>query len=166
MPKIDNKKLMQIIYIIFVTGVVLLFLSKLDTGTKKEETKSVTEIEDAVNETLELRMQQALSLVEGVGEVRVIINYGTTQAKVLAKNKTEDISDTEKHFEENVVLGSDSRPVVLRENAKEIKGVLIIAQGGGNTAVKAELISAAQALLGVEPHKIEVLKMRSKNQGG
>ena len=166
MPKIDNKKLMQIISIIFVTGVVLLFLSKLDTGTKKEETKPVTEIEDAVNETLELRMQQALSLVEGVGEVRVIINYGTTQAKVLSKNKTEDISDTENHLEENVVLGSDSRPVVLRENAKEIKGVLIIAQGGGNTAVKAELISAAQALLGVEPHKIEVLKMRSKNQGG
>ena len=36
--------------------------------------------------------------------------------------------------------------------------------GGGNTAVRARLISAAQALLGVEAHKIEVLKM--KQQGG
>ncbi len=156
--RFDNKKIRQIIYMVFVTGIALLFLSGVDMGGKREESvETPTEIEE-----METRMERALGLVDGVGDVRVIINYNSSAAKVLAKNKTEEIDDTRKRFEENIVLGSDNSPVVLRENAREVRGVLIVAQGGGSAKVRAELISATQALLGVEAHKIEVLKMRSQ----
>lgn len=156
---LDSKKIQQFIYIVFITGIALLFIAKADLGTKAAPEKESEPIQSEA-EDMEQKLRQTLRLAEGVGEVRVIINYGTTQAKVLAKDKTEESDDTSRRFEEKVTLGGDGKPVVLRENAREIKGVLIVAQGGGDAKVRAGLISAAQALLGVEPHKIEVLKMK------
>ena len=122
-----------------------------------------TEIQQSVPDT-EKRLEEALRSVEGVGEVKVVIYYAGSESRTIARDKVEEMGDAGKRYEEKVVFGRDSEPVVLRENSPEIRGVLIVAQGGGNTAVRARLISAAQALLGVEAHKIEVLKM--KQQGG
>ena len=122
-----------------------------------------TEIQQSVPDT-EKRLEEALRSVEGVGEVKVVIYYAGSESRTIARDKVEETDDAGKRYEEKVVFGRDSEPVVLRENSPEIRGVLIVAQGGGNTAVRARLISAAQALLGVEAHKIEVLKM--KQQGG
>ncbi|MEI3340576.1 MAG: hypothetical protein V8R80_12125 [Eubacterium sp.] len=41
----------------------------------------------------------------------------------------------------------------------EIEGILVVAQGGGNTAVAENISEAAQALFSVEAHKIKVVKM-------
>ena len=109
------------------------------------------------------QLEDALRTADGVGEVKVVIYYAGSASDVIAKDKSEESGDERKRFEEKVVLGSDNRPVVLKRSSPEIKGVLIIAQGGGNAAVRARLICAAQALLGVDAHKIEVLKMK---QGG
>lgn len=160
MPDLKNKKVQQVIYIIFVTGIALLFLAKLDTGTA-EKREPAAEPAAVLEESLEERMEKLLKTVEGVGDVKVVINYSSSASKVIAKDKTEETGQDTKRFQENVVLGSNDQPIVLRENSKEIQGVLIAAQGGGNAVIKSRLISAAQALLGVEAHKIEVLKMRS-----
>ena len=48
--------------------------------------------------------------------------------------------------------------VLISTNPK-VTGVLVIAEGGGNTKVKAEILEAVQALFGIEPHKIKIMKM-------
>lgn len=40
-----------------------------------------------------------------------------------------------------------------------MEGVLVIAEGGDKSSVKEEIIGAAQALFGIEPHKIKIMKM-------
>ena len=42
----------------------------------------------------------------------------------------------------------------------EIEGVLVIAQGAGDSAKAAEITEAVMALFGVEAHKIKVMKMK------
>lgn len=158
MPQFDSKKIRQIIYIIFVTGIALMLFSRIDFS--QNDNKPVQQTPTPVEDDLELRLQRILRTAEGVGEVRVLINYGTTATKTIARDKEEVVGETEKSYKENVVLGSDSQPVILRENSREICGVLIVAQGAGNAEVKSRLVSAAMALLGVEAHKIEVLKMK------
>lgn len=159
MSNFDNKKIQQIIYIVFITGAALMLLSRLDFSPKPEE-KPVQQQTAPVEDNTELRLQRILRTADGVGEVRVLINYGTSVTKSVARNKEEVIGENEKSYKEDVVMGSDSQPVVLRENSREICGVLIVAQGGGNAEVRARIISAVQALLGIEAHKIEVLKMK------
>ncbi len=139
---------------------MLLLAGRFETA---EKPVLETEIQQSVPDT-EKRLEEALRSVEGVGEVKVVIYYAGSESRTIARDKVEETDDEGKRYEEKVVFGRDSEPVVLRENSPEIRGVLIVAQGGGNTAVRARLISAAQALLGVEAHKIEVLKM--KQQGG
>lgn len=41
----------------------------------------------------------------------------------------------------------------------QVEGVLVIAEGGDKSSVKEEIIGAAQALFGIEPHKIKIMKM-------
>ena len=45
------------------------------------------------------------------------------------------------------------------ETNPEVKGVLVIAQGGGNSRVRQEILEAAQALFGIDAHKIKIMKM-------
>ena len=45
------------------------------------------------------------------------------------------------------------------ENMPEVEGVMIVAQGGGDGVIAANITSAVESLLGVPVHKIKVLKM-------
>lgn len=51
------------------------------------------------------------------------------------------------------------RPYVTSESNPQVEGVLVIAEGGDKSSVKEEIIGAAQALFGIEPHKIKIMKM-------
>jgi stage III sporulation protein AG len=43
----------------------------------------------------------------------------------------------------------------------EIEGVAVIAQGGGNSEIKKEIVEAVQVLFDIKAHKIKVMKMNS-----
>ena len=51
-----------------------------------------------------------------------------------------------------------NRPIVEKEICPELSGIIISAQGGGSPKVKAEISEAMEALFGLPPHKIKVLK--------
>ena len=55
--------------------------------------------------------------------------------------------------------GSRNEPYVVKTLAPQIEGVLVIAQGAGNGTVSRTIVEIAQALFGVEAHKVRVVKM-------
>ena len=76
--------------------------------------------------------ERILSEIKGVGNVRVMI------------------SGEEK--EKSVLSGSD--------DSSESPGVLIVADGGGDSRIREKIIRAAGAALGVESHKIQVFERK------
>ena len=70
-----------------------------------------------------------------------------------------NIQTTLKKKKKKVLLESN-KPLVLKEIQPKVQGVLVIARGGGSVEIKQSIIKAVQALLNVETHKIEVLKMK------
>jgi len=80
--------------------------------------------------------------LDGAGGSRETLNERTD-------NKTVIISDS-----------AGQRPLILKETEPKIEGVIIVAEGGDNVYLKDAFIKAAQSVLGVEPHKIQVFKMR------
>ncbi len=62
--------------------------------------------------------------------------------------------------ESTVLAGSSGsgEPVVEKELAPEISGIVISAQGGGNASVQKEISEAMQALFGLPAHKIKSIK--------
>ena len=65
--------------------------------------------------------------------------------------------------EENTILSQQSgstctSPLIQKELYPEISGIVISAKGGDSPTVQAEISQAMEALFGLEPHKIKVLK--------
>ncbi|MDE6182095.1 MAG: hypothetical protein K2F59_02685, partial [Eubacteriales bacterium] len=174
----DKKNYYNLLIILFA-GILILYFSKSFNSSnvpKKEQIENVNEITIADNSyeaNLEKRLEQTLSKIYGVGQVDVLITLengkeivtkdegykenSTTTEQATNGDKREILSNKE---EKTTVKISGDDPLIIKEISPKISGVLIVAEGGGNIEVKNNLINATKALLGVEIHKIEVLKMK------
>lgn len=128
---------------------------------------------------LEKRLEEFFQMVEGAGRVRVLVSPMTGAETVFAIDVNESRSysneedaqggtrETRQHsLQEQTVMVSDragaDRPLVLREVNASVSGVVIIAEGGDSPFVRDALTRAARAVLGLEPHLIQVLTMKGE----
>lgn len=127
---------------------------------------------------LEQKLSELLALVEGVGRVRVMLTFESTNTKVVEKDipdnssnerlREKDGSSREANSssrEETTVYEKDREgrqlPYVISEEYPKLRGVLVIAEGGAKPQVVQEIREAVQALFHIEAHKIKVMKMKS-----
>lgn len=155
-----DKKTIGIFAAIVILGIVLMLG---ENGIRVKNT-SETATDATEDYELEQRLSAILSKVKGAGNVNVMITYQAGKEKVIAynTNKEKDNSAFLSRESTEAVINGDS-PVILKELYPEIEGVLIVAQGGGNTEVKNNLIRASKALLGIDVNKIEVLVMKKED---
>ena len=146
------------------------------SGTEAEET---TEKED-YSAYLENKLERVLAQMEGVGRVTVMITVSDNGESVVEKDASGSSTTTtendssggvrtvteEQSSETTVYLEEDgeSRPYVQKEKLPSIEGVIVVAEGGGNSRVVSEISEAVEALFSVEAHKIKVVKMSSKEE--
>lgn len=130
--------------------------------------------ESAYERRLEERVKEILKDVDGVGEVEVMIVLKSSAEKVVQVDNSSSRSVTEEQDssggtrkiesqeqEHSTVLtggGTDAGPIIAKEVYPEISGIIISATGGGSPTVQAEISAAMEALFGLPPHKIKVLK--------
>ena len=66
--------------------------------------------------------------------------------------------------EENTVFMTEAdgsrTPYVRKTLEPVVKGVTVVAQGGGDARIQKDITEVVQALFGVEAHKIKVVKMK------
>ncbi len=169
------------VFLVFVLGVILVIGSNnIDKNEIIEEKPKLLEIESktkSYEEQMEKRLEKVLKEVEGAGEVKVLVTLATSKELVIEKNLNETKnfiveqdgeggvreSNDLKKDSEVVLITNDKKnePLVLKEISPKIEGVLIIADGGDDIYIKDAFIKSVEALLGVEPHKIHVLKKKT-----
>ena len=157
--------------ILFILGITFLYIGGSPYLKKEKKTEVVQneEIKDEIkNDDLENRLKNILSKVEGAGNVDVMITYKNDKELVVAQNTEEEQEEDTNKIRQNlksdyVIIESEDgsyEPLVLKEISPSIEGVLIVAEGGDNIIVKNGLLKAAESLLNVPSHKIEILKMK------
>ena len=154
---VNNKSL----YIIIIIGVVLM-LSFSGEGEHKNETK--TPVYDIYSD--EVRLQEILSKINGVGEVSVMITYYGTSSYDVAFEKRQSSSETEDELtksEENSVITSSGTPLVKGEVYPKAKGVVIIAEGAETPQIKKAITDATVAALEIASYKVCVLEGKERN---
>ncbi len=178
--KLDIKKKIQYLAILLVIIVILTiyFASSGGIAKQQEDNTSQAAVQEnaAVQQSasIEQQLKYTLSQIEGAGQVEVMITYESSSEIVPAvsvdkqTSTTTDSSDsgssttnTENTQSEVVTIGGSggNNALVLKEKSPEIRGVIVVAEGADNIAVKLNLLSAVQTLLNVSPDQVDVYKM-------
>lgn len=168
-------------------GLLLLVIS-MPSGEKSGSEKNMTvkepDTETQLSENmqdnaqiLEKRLEKVLRQVEGVGEVEVMITFRSSGEKIVEKDVRSSSNKSEQNQTDQGKSGSDSleqeeatvylkqedggeMPYVKEVKEPQVEGVVVAAEGGGNSVTAANITEAVMALFDIEAHKIKVMKKK------
>lgn len=150
------------VLLVAVLGAALLLWPQ---GEKKEgEVRSTGGGAGSVAET-EQAMEAILSKISGVGRVDVMLTLESGGELVLAQDSTLRYSGNaqapEDYQRSSDTVKDAGGVVVTREEYPRYRGALIVCDGGGNDAVRLEVIAAVSALTGLGADKISVVRWQA-----
>lgn len=186
--KIEN--LVFLIVLVIITVVIINIIWNGDKTTNKEQSNNNTSKQLATtnnqtinkNQTqgtsetdLETRLEEILSQIQGVGEVKVLLNYSESSEVVAMYNETSRTSNTEETDTEGgtrTIQETDTQkdiiyqeedgqktPITQKIVQPKIEGAIITAKGANQANVKTNIIQAVEAVTGLATHKIQVFEM-------
>lgn len=153
----DKSKATFIIVSVLLSGIILTVLSGLPGIESNKTEKSRLDI--YINET-ENRLKKTISGISGAGKTEIFITTENTFETVYASNASVGESASGKTTEKSLAYSSGSsygsEPVVIKELCPDIKGVLIVCEGGSNSVIREEIINSVSIALGISKSKIYV----------
>ena len=136
--KLRNIKHIEIyITILFAIILILIFFSSTDSKQNISNNKDTsakttqTTISSYVHD-MEIRLEQILSQVQGVSNVKVMLTLDMDNATI----------------KDNIVQ---------TQSFPDVKGLVIVAKGVDNTMVKMNILKAVQAVIDITSGRIEIL---------
>ena len=140
---------------------------------KQEEVKMESENKNDMEEELE----NILSNINGVGNVKVLLTYSQTSTIVpmydedLVESNIEETDTeggvrktTETNSKKSIIYKESSgekEPITQSVITPEVEGAIITAQGANNIDVKTNIVQAVEAVTGLATHKIQVFEMKN-----
>lgn len=184
-----KKNLMNLIVLILV-GILLILIgditSNLNGNKNKKEDKSAEvsantpaiQSSSAYEERIKNELIDTLSVMSGVGKVRVMIYFESGSESILASNTNDSIKKVEEKDNQggmrtttedskviSVVIvneGAANRPVVVKQVNPSIGGVMVVAEGAVNLEIKERIHMAVKTVLGIPAYKVTVMPMKKE----
>lgn len=182
----NNKKTIEnLVVFIILLIVTVVMINYIWNGKEKEKTqkqnlagaKTLAEEPEKsqVDDDMESKLENILSKIKGVGEIKVAVMYSKTSEIVPMYNE----DSSEKLTEETDSNGGNRRveettvkkDIIYEENSgvknpitqsiisPTIEGAIITAKGAGDAQIKANIIQAVEAATGLATHRIQVFEM-------
>ncbi len=171
----ERKKQVKLLLAALLLGVVMMSFGSCETpgvaGKQAEDSAPAEKFTTAdEEEKLEEKLQPVLAKIRGVGDVSVSVTlasgsrteYAVNASTTVNTTKESDADGGEKNTTQSssndtiVFKDNDETPVVVQESRPQVQGVLIVAEGGDDTAVRSQITAAVSALLDIPVHKITV----------
>lgn len=167
----NSDKRVKFILIIGLLGIVFIFMSQFfvsDTKAETDKTPKEISLED-YKENLEFSLQKFISKIDGVGKSEVFITLiGSGETSFLKENKNDinksDTSSSQSVSESYVLTdGKDGKTTVVKSRTNpEIKGVLVICDGGDSIKIKAEVLDAVTTAFNLSSSRVYISKLRKE----
>ncbi len=173
-----RRKSGPLLLLLLVLGIGLLLFNSFFSYGKKKEPPAAASLPEAGStwseEQFICRLSEILSQIRGVGEVELFLTPETSGKLELVADREQtqrrtDEGDSgggnrevvEETLRTTYVILRDQQgneiPLVIEEGKPRYRGVLVVAAGVDDPAVKARVIEALQVLLGLPAHRITVL---------
>ena len=178
----DKKKMNFILSLGIVCILSLVILSGIPSEKKENTDKDTTQINqqeeskkvvENEQQDIETKLQKILSKIDGAGDVDVMITFESSEEIEPAFNSNSTTETTEEKDaqggERTVTTSSENKtmitsnsnsPVILKTTEAKIKGVLVLASGASDSAVKETLYNAVQTALQVQGHQVQIISSK------
>ena len=168
--KIKSVKNIEIIVCIILIAIILLLYGIVREAKKKQaESGNVgaTIVETASDEE---RLAAVLSKIKGAGKVEVYIGYDGNFETVYAFDKTTNtttrtdagganLTTTVTEEKSTAVFDENKKPLIEKTVAPKITGVIVVAEGAKDVAVRLNILKAVATALNVNEKIIEIFIM-------
>jgi stage III sporulation protein AG len=141
------------VWLVILAGLVLLLLPGGESPQIEEPQSAQTQFD---LRAMEDRLSEALSKIDGAGEVTVVLTVRDGPRQVLAQD-----TRTEQGESETVVINQGSSTqgtVTIQELYPSYQGALLVCPGGDDPTVRLKLTEATSALTGLGADKISISK--------
>lgn len=187
----DKRKIENLVFFVIVLIITIVIINIIWNGNKEtnkpeaNNTSKQLAVDNQndnltsnlqVTENLEEKLENVLSKIQGVGEVKVCINYSESSEVVAMYNENSKVSSTEEtdtsggtrkieetdtqkdiiYKEEN----GEKTPITQKVIQPKIEGAIVTAKGANNAQTKTNIIQAVEAITGLATHKIQVFEMQ------
>lgn len=150
--------------LVILAGVVALLWPS--GGTKETSTAQSTAVAALGDpEALQEKMEEILSHISGVGEVRLLLTVETDGERQLAGNTETSYSgsasapeDFSRSWEAVMAQDGGQTPVVTTTRYPTYRGALVVCQGGDQASVRLAVTEAVTALTGLPADRVSVAK--------
>lgn len=184
--KIENLVFLVVILIITVVTINAIWNGNSKKNKQEENNQNSKQLAQNINniaieassstsKELEKNLETILSRIQGVGEVKVFINYSESSEIIPMYNETSKNSNTEEtdtqggvrkiqeqdsqkeiiYKEEN----GEKMPITKKIVEPKVQGAIITAKGANDVNIKTSIIQAVEAVTGLATHKIQVFEM-------
>ena len=184
--KIENLVFLVVILIITVVAINAIWNGNSKKNKQDENSQNSKQLAQNINNTtietssstskeLEKNLETILSRIQGVGEVKVFINYSESSEVVpmyneASKNSNTEETDTQGGIRKIQEQDSQKEIIYKEENGEKVpitkkivepkvQGAIITAKGAGDVNTKTSIIQAVEAVTGLATHKIQVFEM-------
>ena len=167
--KSDKKTI--VVAIVGVVLILIIMLSELiPVSDNKDEVKNKNEEIDYYT-TLENKVEEIISLIDGAGRTKVMITLSETTEYIYAKNE----SNQNKSSENSLNTDTENDYVIIEQNNEDsgllvktiepkIRGVAIVCEGGDNPTVQQNIYSTVSAVLNVSTARISISKLNNSEE--
>lgn len=187
--KIENLVIFLVLLVITVIVINTMWTENVDETMFENDDPNVKLVEEDFDlpvvqantninqDELEIKLENILSNISGVGEVKVMVTYSNTSTFVPLYNEDYSQSNTEETDSSGgtrVITQTDKSTEIIYKEENGIKepitqniispvieGAIVTAQGATNAQVKTNIISAVEAVTGIATHKIQVFEMKT-----
>lgn len=181
---VKKETAVRIIAVIGIAGIGLIFLSsmlgKKSSGTQTDNSlTSVSVVEDASSyrEMLCEELGNMIASIEGAGRTKVMVTIDGTTRKLYAtdndiqkkenlqKNSSAENEDRQNSEKRSCIVirsgNGTEQALVVGELMPNIKGVLVVCDGGGSNEISDRIKKAVSAALNIPESHISIVKMSS-----
>lgn len=187
----NKRKIENLVFFIVLLIITIVAINLIWNGNKNktnEQTNNTSkqlamtsnqtqnnQIQGMSENDLETKLEEILSQIQGVGEVKVLLNYSESSEVVAMYNETSKTSNTEEtdtsggtrkiqetDTQKDIIYQEDNgekTPITQKIVKPKIEGAIITAKGANQVDVKTNIIQAVEAVTGLATHKIQVFEM-------
>ena len=183
----EKRKIENLVFFVVLLIITIVIINLMWKGNKqviKQENNTTTKqlanreistnvSDNTTTDNLTEKLETILSKMQGVGEVKVFVNYSETSEVVAMYNETTKTSNTEENdtsggtrkipdSQRDIIYqeeNGEKTPITQKVIQPKVEGAIITAKGANSAEIKANIIQAVEAVTGLATHKIQVFEM-------